>query len=77
MGLIACPECNHSISDKAVSCPQCGYPMRVANGRGTWPSVLSGVATTYLSTNAVVLIVLGAILFIAFAAIMVAVVLSS
>lgn len=25
--LIDCPECNHSISDKATSCPNCGYPM--------------------------------------------------
>lgn len=27
MALINCPECKHSISDKASSCPQCGYPM--------------------------------------------------
>lgn len=25
--LISCPECNAQISDKAISCPQCGYPM--------------------------------------------------
>ena len=26
MALISCPECNSEISDKAVSCPKCGYP---------------------------------------------------
>ena len=28
MALIKCPECGHMISDKALSCPQCGCPMR-------------------------------------------------
>jgi len=27
MALINCPECNKEVSDKAVSCPNCGYPM--------------------------------------------------
>ena len=27
MALIKCKECEHSISDKAHACPQCGYPM--------------------------------------------------
>ena len=25
--LIECPECNHTVSDKAVQCPNCGYPI--------------------------------------------------
>lgn len=25
--LIKCPECQHDISDRAVACPNCGYPM--------------------------------------------------
>lgn len=25
--LITCPECSHIVSDKAASCPNCGYPM--------------------------------------------------
>lgn len=41
MSLIQCPECNHDVSDKAVSCPNCGYPMnsptsikpRIKNGK--------------------------------------------
>lgn len=27
MALITCPECGHSISDKAAACPHCGYPL--------------------------------------------------
>ncbi len=27
MALIDCPECGHRISDKAQSCPNCGYDM--------------------------------------------------
>lgn len=32
MALILCPECKHSISDKALSCPSCGYPMKPVAG---------------------------------------------
>lgn len=28
MALIKCPECEKEISDKALSCPHCGYPMK-------------------------------------------------
>lgn len=27
MALIKCPECNLQVSDKAISCPHCGYPI--------------------------------------------------
>lgn len=27
MALMRCPECNKEISDKAVSCPNCGFPL--------------------------------------------------
>lgn len=27
MALINCPECNNEISDKAVSCPKCAFPI--------------------------------------------------
>lgn len=30
MALIPCPECGNSISDKAFSCPSCGYPVNPA-----------------------------------------------
>lgn len=28
MSLITCPECGREISDKAQSCPQCGFPIK-------------------------------------------------
>ena len=28
MALIKCPECGKEISDKAVACVNCGYPIR-------------------------------------------------
>ena len=27
MALIKCPECDLQVSDKAISCPHCGYPL--------------------------------------------------
>ena len=27
MALIKCPECGKQISNKATSCPDCGFPM--------------------------------------------------
>ncbi len=27
MALISCPECNHQVSDKALCCPNCGFPI--------------------------------------------------
>lgn len=30
MSLILCPECSRTISDKAISCPGCGYPMTIS-----------------------------------------------
>ncbi len=28
MALLKCPECNSDISDSAVSCPHCGFPLK-------------------------------------------------
>ncbi|RZA25382.1 MAG: zinc ribbon domain-containing protein [Proteobacteria bacterium] len=27
MALMQCPECNHSVSTQAASCPGCGHPI--------------------------------------------------
>jgi hypothetical protein len=79
MALIACPECGGKLSDKAFACPSCGYPQGGPQGgsspRSAWPSVLGGVAGTYISAQALVAIVVGSVMFLAFAAIMVAAVL--
>lgn len=29
MALVKCPECNNEISDKAIACPHCGYPINM------------------------------------------------
>ena len=31
--LIKCLECNKEISDKAISCPNCGFPITKPTGR--------------------------------------------
>ena len=28
MAIISCPECKNEISDKAKSCPHCGFPLK-------------------------------------------------
>ena len=35
--LIHCPECNHEISDKARTCPNCGYPLAKPEGGTSRP----------------------------------------
>lgn len=53
MALLKCPECTHEVSDKAFSCPHCGYPMntpsstkpRVRNGKPT--KLPNGFGTVY------------------------------
>jgi hypothetical protein len=32
MALINCPECEREVSDQAVACPHCGYPIRGGYG---------------------------------------------
>lgn len=41
MPLILCPECKREISDKAMACPGCGYPIREPGNS----SVLSSATT--------------------------------
>lgn len=53
MALLKCPECRHDVSDKALSCPNCGYPMnmpsstkpRIRNGKPT--KLPNGYGTIY------------------------------
>lgn len=53
MALLKCPECTHDVSDKALSCPHCGYPIntpsstkpRIRNGRPT--KLPNGYGTIY------------------------------
>lgn len=53
MTLLKCPECRHDVSDKALTCPNCGYPMnmpsstkpRIRNGKPT--KLPNGYGTIY------------------------------
>lgn len=53
MALLKCPECRHDVSDKALTCPNCGYPMnmpsstkpRIRNGKPT--KLPNGYGTIY------------------------------
>lgn len=42
MALLACPECGGKVSDRATSCPHCGYPMSHKNP-GTNICIVNGV----------------------------------
>lgn len=50
MALINCPECESEISDKAKSCPRCGYPMNVENN-GSKSLQQSSIQPPELPTN--------------------------
>ena len=51
--LLKCPECQRDVSDKALTCPHCGYPMntpssmkpRIRNGKPT--KLPNGYGTIY------------------------------
>ncbi|MBP2562386.1 hypothetical protein J2T08_006092 [Neorhizobium galegae] len=76
MAMTVCPECEGKVSDKALACPSCGYPLGQQKGGSAWPDVLGGMAGTYISAQALVTIIVGSIMFTTFAAIVIAAVLS-
>ena len=40
MALTKCPECGHSVSDQAKTCPSCGYNLpRTVPAYATWAAV--------------------------------------
>lgn len=41
MALIECPECKKEISDKATSCPNCGYPISQQNTLKSYTVILN------------------------------------
>lgn len=41
MSLINCPECQKEISDKAASCPHCGYP--IENNQSRTPDYIKNI----------------------------------
>jgi len=45
MALINCPDCKHRVSDQAISCPNCGYPLRKTETMTHSVSQIGSVAT--------------------------------
>lgn len=41
MALIKCPECAREISDKAVACPQCGFPIAKLSELASLPETVN------------------------------------
>lgn len=76
MTLVVCSECEGRVSDKAFACPGCGYPMSGGNSKSGWSGVIGGVAGTYISAQALITIIVGCVMFLSFAAIMIAAILS-
>ena len=60
MGTRHCPECRHSVSDRAYMCPNCGRPLEVVvNGDGDFSNKGGSSCLSKLIT----LIVIGLIIF--------------
>ena len=53
MALINCPECNKQISDKANSCPNCGYPISPSesNKKVDYAQIRVVCKTTFLTID--------------------------
>ncbi len=43
MALVVCKECNKEVSDKAFSCPNCGYPLSIADISSVPPPIAENV----------------------------------
>ncbi|WP_448950560.1 zinc ribbon domain-containing protein [Labrys neptuniae] len=62
MALIPCPACAHTVSEQAFICPSCGHPIAAGGeNKQTAIRVLGGVAGTYLSTAALMQIIVGVV----------------
>ena len=62
MSLVACPECNSSISSQANSCPQCGLPLKLRYVNIVL-KVVNAILGLYLWLLAFMLLVLGLAVF--------------
>lgn len=56
MSLIKCPECERVVSSEAMSCPNCGCPVKSLSSDGMvsikLPQIVLGLAGLFLSTDA-------------------------
>lgn len=81
MSLISCPECARQISDRALACPGCGYPV---TGDAARPDRVMGVAGVagnvagvWITARMLLGVIVGSIMMICFAAIMIALILGT
>ena len=54
MALITCPECCHSVSDKATACPNCGFPLserQITPPSGRSSGIKDGVRCPYCKST--------------------------
>ncbi len=62
MPLISCPECARQVSDRALVCPGCGYPIAPARSNASDLTRVAGIAgAAWAIPNIVRLLVGGAI----------------
>ncbi len=50
MALTNCPECHRSISDKAVTCPHCGFPLRSSESLPSGGGLIGAYSYEYKSS---------------------------
>ena len=76
MALMTCPECSHRVSDKALACPSCGYPIAGDGApRSGVAQVVGRVAGTWLSVSALENIVIAIVFFGGIAAVLITLIL--
>jgi hypothetical protein len=59
MALIPCPECEGRVSDQAVACPHCGYPVRARGGTSGTEETLREVSPSLYGRNPFIHIAVG------------------
>ena len=64
MALVSCPDCGAQVSDTAVVCPQCGFPLRrdvlsrTAAGRASSGGNTAGIVIGVVAAGLMVVVVL-------------------
>jgi hypothetical protein len=62
MALIACPECEGRVSDRALACPHCGFPVRevrAKSGEGGGEEILREASPALYGRNPLIHLLVG------------------
>src|SRR4051794_21788226 len=65
MAIVSCPDCGAQVSDTAVVCPQCGFPLRrdvlsrTTAGRSGSGSNTAGIVIGVVAAGFVMVVVIG------------------